>query len=347
MTDQNSLIQTRKQRWLDFYDRSQPNRYIAIIRYAPELPPKPWPNPDVKRERLEWIWQNYEYHLRRMEWLDDDTIPCLDMITGTELFAEAFGCRVHRPENDMPFALPLVRSAVEAEKLVIPSLDAPPLALAFEMADELYRRAGPGVIFRMVDLQSPMDVAALIWEKESFYPALVESPEAVMALSEKVKTLQFAFLDEWFRRYSKEFVAHYPDYYMPQGVSMSVDEIGAVSQRMFVKFFLPELADLSHRYSGLGMHSCANNRHQWENFKKIPHLRLLNINQPEEILKEAYPFFADHVPQWHFGWGQEADGLVEWLAQLPPSARLVVDVTAQTQDQALTLVECVRKIEMS
>jgi hypothetical protein len=337
-------IEQRKQHWLNFYDRSQPKTHVFIIRYAPELPAKPWPNPEVKQQRIEWIWQNYRYHLERMAWLDDDTIPCLDMITGTELFAEAFGCQVHRPADDMPFALPLVRSAAEAEKLPVPSLDARPLALAFAMADELQRRAGPEAIFRMVDLQSPMDVAALIWEKESFYPALVETPEAVMELSSKVKQLQFAFLDEWFRRYGREFIAHYPEYYLPQGVTMSVDEIGAVSKRMFVQFFLPELEELSARYGGLGMHSCANNRHQWDNFTKIPGLRLLNINQPEDVLRQAYPFFADFAPQWHYGWNPSAENLEEWAAQLPPTARVVFDLSAESKSQALELAERLAKI---
>ena len=110
--------------------------------------------------------------------------------------------------------------------------------------------------------------------------AMVEAPEAVIGLAQKIKTLQIHFLDEWFRRYGKGFVAHYPDYYLPQGASMSVDEIGAVNERMFERFFLPELADLAERYGGLGVHSCANNCHQWENFKRIPGLKFLNINPP-------------------------------------------------------------------
>lgn len=336
MFDPFTQLKQRKQRWCDFYDFTKPASRVFIIRHAPDLPPRPIPNPELKGERIEWIWQNYQYHLERMQWLEDDTIPCLDMLTGTELFAEAFGCRVYRTAEDMPFALPLVNSAAEAEKLAVPSLDAPALALAFEMADELSRRAGAGAIFRMVDLQSPMDVAALIWEKKSFYLAMLEAPEAVLALSEKVKTLQFNFLDEWFRRYGKELIAHYPDYYLPQGVTMSVDEIGAVSQGMFVRFFLPELAALSQRYGGLGVHSCANNRHQWENFKKIPHLRLLNINQPEAILRQAYPFFEHHTAQWHYGW-DPLDDPFGWLGQMPKEARLVVDLWAETKEKAVEL----------
>jgi hypothetical protein len=331
----HSIIQ-RKQRWRNFLDLYHPFRFVFLIRYAPELPSRPWPNPELKQSRIEWIWKNYEYHLQRMAWLDDDTLPCLDMLTGTEIFAEAFGCQIYRPEDNMPFALPLVTSVQEAGRLKIPSLDTPSLALVFEMADELRHRAGPDALFRLVDIQSPMDIAALIWEKKSFYAALIEAPEAVLELVTKVRTLLITFLDEWFHRYGCEFIAHYPDYYLPQGLSLSEDEIGAVSQRMFRIFFLPELVELSKRYGGLGVHCCANAQHQWKNFQKIPHLRLLNLNQPESILREAYTSFADISPQWHYGWDPGGNP-VDWLAQLPENAHVVIDVAAETKEQALTL----------
>ena len=38
-----------------------------------------------------------------------------------------------------------------------------------------------------------------------------------------VKELMFEFLDEWFRRYGPSFMAHYPAYYMPNGITMSED----------------------------------------------------------------------------------------------------------------------------
>ncbi len=143
---------------------------------------------------------------------------------------------------------------------------------------------------------------------------------------------------------AKNLSAHYPDYYLPYGVTMSVDEIGVVSKQMFNKFFLPELAELSQRYGGLGMHCCANSRHQWENFKKIPGLWLLNLNQPEDILRQAYPFFADFAPQWHYGWGHEAATLEAWAAELPPTAHVVFDLTAETESKRCTCAKRLRVI---
>ena len=155
-----------------------------------------------------------------------------------------------------------------------------------DIADELRRRAGPDALMRLIDVQSPMDIAALVWDKNTFYAALIESPAAVKELAGRVKELLVAFLDRWFARYGGAFMAHYPQYYMSRGLTLSEDEVGAVSPEMFDALFLPELADLSARYDGLGMHCCANARHQWEGFKRIPDLRLLNLVQPMEVCAE-------------------------------------------------------------
>ena len=80
---------------------------------------------------------------KKAELVDDDRVPYLSNVTGTEIFAEAFGCKVHRPEDNMPFALPLVRSAAEADKITVPDLSTSSLAYLFDIADELYRRGGP------------------------------------------------------------------------------------------------------------------------------------------------------------------------------------------------------------
>jgi hypothetical protein len=294
----------------------------------------PWR--ELRDERVAWAWRKFERQVARAEWLHDDSLPFLDMRTGTEIFAEAFGCPVHFPDDNMPFALPLVHSAREAEALRVPDVSTSSVAYLFEMADELMARAGPGALLRLVDIQSPMDIAALIWEKSSFYPAMIEAPEAVLVLAEKVKTFLMAFLDTWFERYGPAFIAHYPDYYMPQGITLSEDEVGAVSHRVYRELFLPELAELSQRYGGIGVHCCAHARHQWQGFLDIPDLRLINLVQPEEVLAEAYRFFAA-IPQMH-SWCGDGDPW-SWPATYPDGARVVLQATATTRDDAKRLAD--------
>ena len=161
-------------------------------------------------------------------------------------------------------------------------------------------------MLRLPDIQSPMDIAALIWEKTTFYPAMIEDADAVRTLTHKVMKLLTAFVDEWFARYGSAFIAHYPDYYMENGLTLSEDEIGAVSEGIFCDLFLPELIELSNRYGALGMHCCAHARHQWPHWLKIPNLRLLNLVHSEETIREAYTYFAEHTAQMH-SWCGEGD----------------------------------------
>lgn len=52
-----------------------------------------------------------------LEVIGDDRVPWLHCWSGTDIFAAAYGSKVHRPENDIPFAQPAVMTAVEANRL--------------------------------------------------------------------------------------------------------------------------------------------------------------------------------------------------------------------------------------
>jgi len=325
----------RKARWCAHLD-GQPG-HLFTINFTPDAPAWVWPWPSLRRERLNSAWEQYAHQRERMDWLRDDTIPHLALHTGTEIFAEAFGCRVVRPEDNMPFALPLITDASEVAGVRVPELSASSLAYLFDMMDELRQRAGDDAVMKLVDIQSPMDIAALIWDKNDFYPAMLEAPEAVHELAAKVAQFQVTFLDEWFARYGRELVAHYPTYYLPFGLTLSEDEVGVVNTAMFVEFFLPELEALSQRYGALGMHCCADAVHQWDNFLRIPNLRVLNFVQPEEVVRSAFRYFAGNVVQMHCWSG---DGPCEtWPAQYPAGSRFIIEASAATREEALALSE--------
>ncbi|MBU0714400.1 MAG: hypothetical protein KJ964_03455 [Verrucomicrobia bacterium] len=343
----NRSIEARKQNWRALLTRGQrtKNRFCFIVAYndpaATEPVPAPLFWPGHAAARIERKYQDYRQALERSIWLDDDAIPCLNMITGTEIFAEAFGCPVHRPDPGAPFAMPMIHAAGEVAKIKVPDLGSSTLAYLFDMADELKRRAGSDAILGMVDVQSPMDIAALIWEKASFFVGMIETPEAVKELAGKARQLLAAFLDEWFRRYGTEFIAHWPAYLMTDGLTLSEDEVGAVNADMFEEFFLPELAALSKRYGGIGMHCCADAKHQWNHFRRIPGLRLLNLfnpptRPPESYIKEAYPFFRDTCAQWHMGWLPSGNPET-WPRQYPEGARVVINVAANSKEDAIRL----------
>lgn len=296
----NKIIEQRKQNWIDFYDLHSSTDKLIVVDYPdPSVPPKPMLWWETMPEREEWSYRRYLCQMENLEKLPDNTVPYLTMITGTEIFAEAFGCPVHKPEDNNPFALPLIRDVSEFHKLRVPKLEDTNLVKLFESADRLKARAGKDALLSLPDIQTPMDIAALIWEKSDFYMAMFEEESAVTELALMVQELLYSFLDEWFRRYGKAFIAHYPDYYMPFGVTVSEDEIGIVNEEMYRRFFRKELHDMAERYGAIGIHSCASAEHQWENLKCVPNLKLLNLGRDEKICKASCTAFQGVTSLYH------------------------------------------------
>ncbi|MCL2741465.1 MAG: hypothetical protein FWE70_05060 [Oscillospiraceae bacterium] len=344
----DARIDAKRAKWARFYDMASPSPNLYIIHYkeheGAESVPMPVSGPmegDPDKKRLEWFWSNYNRHLENSAWLKDDRVPALNgmyCFTGTEIFAEAFGCKVQRYDRQAPFALPMVSRASEAAKVRKPDLERTSLCKLFEFVDKLRAMSGGVGLVKLPDIQSPMDIVALIWDKNDLYMALYDEPEAVRELASMVKTLMAEFLDAWFTRYGTDFLAHFPDYYMPYGVTLSEDEIGAVGRDHYGEFFLGELNDLSDRYGAMGIHCCAHARHQWGGLREVRNLRLLNLDPGQANLWDAYDFFKDRCAQWH-AWYDRGRHLSHDLGWLPGGARFIVDAHAETKDEALRLSE--------
>jgi len=181
-----------------------PFRGHAIIM-NPELPPKPVPedytcSAKPLEEWVSWVIREYELHCQSLEALDDDTVPYVRALTGTQVFAAAFGCPVHIYEDSNTCAVPLVTTAEEADRLPEPGLDAPSLARVFEFAQRVRERVGPDVPIGVPDIQSPFDIAALVWRKQDLYIAIYDNPGAVKRLVDKCHHLLKSFLLEYNKR---------------------------------------------------------------------------------------------------------------------------------------------------
>ena len=283
---------------------------------------------------LAYLLQGYEDRLRWHEALDDDSVPYVKLNTGTQLFAAAFGCAVHVYEDSPPAALPLVATAEEADRLAVPSLDAPSLARVFEMARRVRERVGPDVPISVPDIQSAFDIAALIWRKEELYVATKTAPDAVKRLVEKCQVLLIRFFDAFIREVGEVNLCHCPIAWAPPelGVWLSEDEAGAMSVRMFEEFCLPNLVELSQRYGGLFVHCCATADHQYGSFKKIPNLRGLNRVFQKPGPRPAIEAFSGQTVLM-VAWTPEEKAL-EMLDMALPATRFLFNMPGQPLDEA-------------
>ncbi len=345
-------IADRKNSWVEFCQPDAAPGFMFLVNYVPDgqscyglQAPHKWPS--LKNERIEYAWDLYQKMMEAAEWLDDDRIPFLNNLTGTEIFAEALGCKVERPDHTNPFALPRIISAGEVADIKVPELSGSTLAYLFDIADELYHRGGTASVMKLVDIQSPMDIATLVWDKTSILMAMLDAPEAVKELSAKCAELLTSFMDEWFNRYGNDYVAHYPDYFMRGGLTLSEDEIGIVDPETFSTFFREELVQLSEHFGGIGIHCCADSRHQWQNLMDIPGLRVLNLvkplSRPVSFITDAYEFFANGPVQMHSGWMPNTT-TSEIPSQFPANARVIFQLDANTKDEAIAICDTLNEL---
>jgi hypothetical protein len=119
---------------------------------------------------VDTIVSNYEKAKNLQEKVGDDSVPIARIWTGTHIYAAAFGCQVHCPKDDNPFAKPLVNSPQQADKITEPKIsDSPTIYRIFELARKVQDKVGKDVNISVPDMQSGFDTAALIWNKEDLF----------------------------------------------------------------------------------------------------------------------------------------------------------------------------------
>jgi len=295
-----TTIEQRNRTFLrDLFSGPFPGHGIIM---CPEAPPSPLGDftlsPRPVRDWVPWAVERYRNQLRSLEHFQDDSVPYVNLNTNTGIFAAAFGCQLHvYAEETNACALPCVETAAEADRLPEPSLNAPTLARIFELARLVRRELGPEVPISVPDIQSPFDIAALIWRKEKLLLAMCDAPEAVHRLVDKCTRLLERFLTEFRREMGEVNFCHCPVAWAPPelGCWLSEDEAGTMSVDMFDEFCIPPLADLSRRFGGLFMHCCATADHQYGEFLKIPNLRGLNRLFQAPGPAPAIEAFAGHA----------------------------------------------------
>ena len=298
------------------------------------------------------IVENYRRQVELTEAVDDDSVPCTRIMTGTHIYASAFGCDVHRPPDSNPCAKPMLSSAAEADKLEIPDIwKSPVFYRIFELAHIAEKELGKDAYLSPPDVQTGFDTAALIWDKTDFLCAMLDpdTAPAVKRLTAKCARLFKAFLTEFRKEFPNCSPCHCPGSWTPPelGPWLSNDECGNFSTEMFEEFCLPELIDLAETFGSLGMHCCADAEHQFESFKKIPNF--YGFNRVAGSL--GYAPLLDHfigpqAPVHVLAWISEED--IEYLVNhAPDGTRFIFNAKGVTIEEAKVWLGKVREFSFA
>jgi len=303
-------------------------------------------------EWVPWIVERYEKQVTLTEALGDDTVPLARLNTATHIFAAAFGCPVHCPKDSNPFALPLVNTPDEADRLEEPTIwDSPCLARVFDLARALEERLGSDVWLGPCDMQTGFDIACLIWRKEELFCAMLdeEHKESVRRLARKCHNLLKTFLLELQREFPQMSLCGCPTVWSPPdlGPWPSNDECGGVSREVFQEYMLPELVDLARAFGSVGMHCCAHADHQFDLFRQIPDFYAFNRVPPPATGPSGFDGALEQLggpegPVFVLGWVSEQT--VEHVARIaPPGTRFIFQQIVENVDDGKARLEKMRE----
>ena len=302
-----------------------------------------------------WLPNAREHYAGKVKWLEevrDDSVPYVNIVTNTAIYAAAFGCKVHEYADSRPAAVPLIDTPEQAGKLKTPDFSASPtLSRILEFAVLLQKEFGPDVPISVPDIQSPFDIAAQIWNKESFFIALYESPEAVKELVNKCQALLTDFLKEYFKTVPNRASICCMDVWGPPelGCNVSEDEVGSISAEVFEEFCVPSLIELSKTFGGSVIHCCAKADHAHAGFNKIPdlyaHNRIMrSYTQDLFFMDPAASIldFPDRVVRmcgWH-----RAEAVEKILEIARPESRFLFEMSSEPLEDAKRTLERVRNL---
>ena len=215
-------------------------------------------------------------------------------VTGssTIMFPLALGCPAVRTSEGGEWLAPIFTRPDQVDAFVAPDVHTGRTGEVLRSLQAVLDETGPRGIVVMADIQSPLQVAELMWD-ESFYIALIEAPDAVCALLDKVTAFIVEFIRE-FQRLAGERLnaAGWPSIWSDHvGTMVSDDTMSLLSPAMHRQFSVPYLNRIAEACGPLIYHSCTWRRRYFDNIHAIGPVKSYNWNpgnsdDPAELIRE-------------------------------------------------------------
>lgn len=299
---------------------------------------------------IPWHVRNYLSQVECFEKVDHDGVPLAHLMTGTHIYAAAFGCKVHTFPDSPPCAIPFVTTAAEADKIAVPDIwKSPTIYRIFELGALLRKELGADVDFGPCDMQTGFDTAALIWNKEDMFCAMHDESDkaAVKRLVDKCALFFKTVLVELRKEFPTMSPDHCPGPWCPPELPpwASNDECGALSPEMYKEFCEPEILDLAATFGGFGMHCCAAAEHQFPSFMNIPNFYALNrvpaVQSPKGI-DDIFPVLVGPQAPVHVIAWLPLDKIEDLMRRAPDGTRFIFDVTQGSFEDSQRAVDRLR-----
>jgi hypothetical protein len=199
---------------------------------------------------------------------------------GIGTVASAFGADYIWKEKQAPAIRPKFGSVKEA-------LGYTPVAVSqthigrhtLEMIDYFLDKTGGRVPMSLTDTQSPLNIACNIVEMTSFFIEMLDNPQAVKTLLNRLAELLVEFTHEQIRHIGDALArpGHgYSSCRCFEGLGMSDDNALMISGQQYLELAAPASEHAGKPFGGSTFHSCGNWSDKVETVKKIAGLRMVD-----------------------------------------------------------------------
>ncbi|MCC5828656.1 MAG: hypothetical protein JJU36_04340 [Phycisphaeraceae bacterium] len=191
-------------------------------------------------------------------------LPSLFPDYGTISLPRYWGGTVHWPEGTCPYIDPVAGDVEAALRITPARVDDPRQDAARALTLFESARAGVGgdaLWMRSIDMQGPLNVAAMVVDQEELMMAMYESPSRVERLLERVTGFMIELVDHLIDSTRGRICGNiWPYTFLPisRGLSFTEDIMPLVSDQLYRRFALPYLRRLSDHYGGLLIHCCGH-----------------------------------------------------------------------------------------
>ena len=215
----------------------------------------------------------------------DDTVLAIHPIGGaTGWLTEVFGGETvwfaHRP----PYPHHVIHETSQIDRLR-PDFQASPIFQAGLEQMRFFRKVvGDRIPVGPPDLQSPIDVATMIFDYTQLIYAMVDEPAKVHALMRMITEAMIEACHV-FAKETNDYALSAFNWWLPRGIFLSDDLQAVLNPDLYREFAVPYNEMLAREFGGLALHSCGRTRHNFENLATTQ--GLLGFNTHETLNEVA------------------------------------------------------------
>lgn len=194
----------------------------------------------------------------------------------TCMFAQAMGCEPVEVDG-RPWIRKAIHDPAQVRDMAVPPAHTGRCGAVLASIAELARTLPPGEAIRCPDVQSPLGIAELMWD-EGFYIALIERPDAVHDLLDKITRYITSFVKEVNRLAGPRLnPCGFPCIWADgPGTMIADDTMSLVSPEMHAEFSVPYLNRIADECGPVYYHSCTWREPYFENIRRIRRVRSIN-----------------------------------------------------------------------